>query len=156
MPASPEHRRLRLFPYGVSRNKLERALHDLGLQAQIVKAHDQADAIITLKAHYRRDPGKFQDAVDIGLPVHVVRSNTYQQILGVLREIFRLSRLSAEERGLREAQAAVERVLQTSEPVELAPQGPYIRRLQHQLANQHHLRSQSVGADPDRRLRITK
>jgi predicted RNA-binding protein Jag len=46
--------------------------------------------------------------------------------------------------------------MQTSEPVELAPQGPYIRRLQHQLANHYHLTSQSVGADPNRRLRITK
>jgi stage III sporulation protein SpoIIIAA len=155
-PAAPGRRELRLFPYGISRNKLERALNDLGLRAQIVKTHDQADAIVTLKAHYRRDPGKFQDAVTMGIPVHVVRSNTYHQILGVLREIFRLSRASAEERAMQEAQAAVEHVLQTSEPVELSPETPYIRRLQHNLANQHHLNSHSVGVDPSRRLRITK
>ena len=36
-------REMRLFPYGVSRNKLEQALSDLGLRAQIVKHAEQAD-----------------------------------------------------------------------------------------------------------------
>jgi len=155
-PGRPGYRELRIFPYGVSRNKLERALHDLGLRAQIVKNLEQADTVVTLKAHYRRHTGKFQDAVAAGIPVHVVRSNTYHQVLGALREVFHLSRLSDEERALQDARAAVEHVLQTSEPVELSPQGPHLRRLQHQLANQHHLNSQSVGLDPNRRLRISK
>jgi len=154
--AGPYGRQLRIFPYGISRNKLERALNDLGLRAQIVKLVEQADVILTLKAHYRRDTGKFQDAVAAGIPVHVVRSNTYHQILGALREVFNLSRISAEERALQEAQSAIEQVLETSEPVELAPQTPYLRRLQHQLANQYQLHSESLGAEPARRLRISK
>jgi predicted RNA-binding protein Jag len=88
--------------------------------------------------------------------VHVVRSNTYHQVLGALREVFNLSRMSGEERALQEAQAAVEHVLQTSEPVELSPQSPYLRLLQHQLANQYQLNSQSVGTEPARRVRISK
>ncbi len=155
-PAVPYGRELRIFPYGVSRNKLDRALSDLGLRAQIVKHADEADAILTLKAHYRRDTGKFQDAIAAGIPVHVARSNTHQQILGSLREIFRLNRLSAEERALQEAQAAIDHVLHTSEPIELGPQGSYLRRLQHQLVNQSQLHSESVGLDPARRLRISK
>jgi stage III sporulation protein SpoIIIAA len=152
----PYGRELRVFPYGVSRNKLERALQDLNVRAQIVKFAEQADVILTLKAHYRRDTGKFQDAVAAGIPVHVVRSNTYHQVLGALREVFNLSRMSGEERALQEAQAAVEHVLQTSEPVELSPQSPYLRLLQHQLANQYQLNSQSVGTEPARRVRISK
>ncbi len=152
----PYGRELRIFPYGISRNKLERALHDLDLRAQIVKHADQADVVLTLKAHYRRDTGKFQDAVGAGIPVHVVRSNTYHQILGALREVFNLSRMSAEDHALREAQTAVQHVLETSEPVELTPQSAYLRRLQHQLANQFQLSSQSVGIDPTRRVRISK
>ncbi len=154
--AVPYGRELRIFPYGVSRNKLERALHDLNVRAQIVKFAEQADVILTLKAHYRRDTGKFQDAVTAGIPVHVVRSNTYHQMLGALREVFNLSRMSAEERALKEAQVAIEHVLQSSEPVELEPQSPYLRRLQHQLANQYQLSSQSVGSEPARRVRISK
>ncbi len=154
--ALPYGRELRVFPYGVSRNKLERALHDLNLRAQIVKQADQADVILTLKAHYRRDTGKFQDAVAAGIPVHVVRSNTYHQMMGALREVFNLTRISAEDRALHEAQRAVEHVLQTSEPVELSPQPPYLRRLQHEIANQHQLASQSVGTEPARKVRISK
>ncbi|MBN1458123.1 MAG: single-stranded DNA-binding protein [Armatimonadetes bacterium] len=152
----PYGREVRIFPYGVSRNKLERALHDLGLRGQVVKHADQADVVLTLKAHYRRDTGKFQDAVSLGIPVHVVRSNTYHQMLGALREIFNLSRISAQERALQEVQSAIEHVLETSEPVELAPQSAYLRRLQHQLVNQYSLQSQSVGAEPTRRLRVSK
>ena len=153
---APYGRELRLFPFGVSRNKLERALHDLNVRAQIVKYADQADVILTLKAHYRRDTGKFQEAVAAGIPVHVVRSNTYQQLLGALREVYNLSRMSAEERSLQEAQRAIEHVLQTSEPIELAPQPSYLRRLQHQLVNQYELNSQSMGAEPVRRVRVSK
>jgi hypothetical protein len=152
----PYGRELRIFPYGIGRNKVERALHDLDLRAQIVKHADQADVILTLKAHYRRDTGKFQDAVAAGIPVHVVRSNTYHQVLGALREVSNLSRISAEDHALREAQIAVQHVLETSEPVELTPQSAYLRRLQHQLANQFQLSSQSVGIDPTRRVRISK
>ena len=154
--ALPYGRELRIFPYGVSRNKLERAVQDLNLRAQIVKFADQADVILTLKAHYRRDTGKFQEAVAAGIPVHVVRSNTYQQMLGALREVFNLSRISAEERALHEAQRAIEHVLETSEPVELAAQPSYLRRLQHQLANQYEISTQSIGVEPVRRVRFSK
>ncbi|MGD0111373.1 MAG: R3H domain-containing nucleic acid-binding protein [Armatimonadota bacterium] len=149
-------RMLRIFPYGVSRNKLEKALSDLGLRAQIVKHGDQADAVLTIKAHSRRDPGKFMDAAAMRIPIHVVRSNTYHQLLGALREIFRLSRVGAEERALQEAQSAIEHVLERSEPVELTPQPSRLRRLQHQLVNQYELRTESVGVEPKRRVRISK
>jgi len=149
-------RQLRLFPYGISRDKLEKALADLGLRAQIVKHGDEADAVLTIKAHARRDSGKFHDATAMQVPVHVVRSNTYHQILGALREIFRLSRINAEELAVQEAQSAADRVLQTSEPIELAPQPSRLRRLQHQLAGQYELRSESVGVEPKRRVRISK
>jgi stage III sporulation protein SpoIIIAA len=149
-------RRLRIFPYGISRNKLEKALADLGLRAEIVKHADQSDAVMTLKAHARRDPERFENVSGTRVAVHVVRSNTYHQVLGALREIFHLSRVSAEERSLQEAQAAVEHVVQTSEPVDLAPQPSHLRRLQHQLAGQYDLRSESTGVEPKRRVRISK
>jgi stage III sporulation protein SpoIIIAA len=149
-------RLLRIFPFGVSRNKLERAMADLGVQAEIVKDPDQADGILTLKSFYRRDPGRFQDAVAAHIAVHVVRSNTYQQILGAVREIFHFTSPSAQERALEEAEAAVEHVLETSEPVELTARPAHLRRLQHELISQHELQSESVGAEPNRRIRVSK
>jgi len=149
-------RTLRIFPYGVSRNKLERALTDLQVRAEIVKHPEQADAILTLKSSYRRGPDKFHAAVAANVAVHVLRSNTYQQILGAVREMFHLTSLGAEERAMREAQEAIQHVLETSEPAELSPQPSYLRRLQHQLANQYEVHSESVGVEPNRRIRVSK
>jgi hypothetical protein len=86
------------------------------------------------------DPGRFVDTAVMGCPIHVLRSNTYHQILGALRGIFRLSRVSAEERALQEAQAAAEQVLLTSEPIELTPQSSCPRGLRRPmlLRPQHH------------------
>jgi len=149
-------RQMRIFPYGVSRNKMERAMQDLGVRAEIVKHADQADAILTLKAHYRRDPGKFEDAGAQRIPVFVVRSNTYHQLAGVLRDVFRMGSADPEGAALREAQAAIERVLATSEPMDLKPQVSYLRRLQHELAGQYSVHSESQGLDPNRWVRISK
>jgi predicted RNA-binding protein Jag len=43
-------------------------------------------------------------------------------------------------------------VIAKRQPIDLTPQGPYLRRLQHQLANAYGLRSQSVGREPFRHV----
>jgi stage III sporulation protein SpoIIIAA len=154
-PIARDHE-LRVFPYGVSRNKLERAMRDLGLSARITRSWNDADVILMLKAHERRSPAKLQEAARAGTPVHILRSNTQQQIATALREVGRLRQYSAEERALREARQAIEQVLTDSRPVELSPQNAYLRRLQHRLASQYDLTSESVGVEPHRRVRISK
>ena len=39
-------------------------------------------------------------------------------------------------------------------PVELAPQNAYVRRLQHQLAERNNLMSRSRGSEPNRRVEL--
>ncbi|MBI3911592.1 MAG: AAA family ATPase [Armatimonadetes bacterium] len=147
---------VRVCPYGVSRSRLEKAIRDLRVPALLTKNWDEADAIIALKAHYRREPGRLRDAIEHNKPTFVVRSNTQVQIEGVLKEMFGLQDVSEEEMALREAREAIERVIDYGEPVELMPQNAYIRRLQHQIAEQYNLVSASVGAEPRRRVRIAK
>ena len=147
---------LRIFPYGVNRGKIERALRDLGLQAEIVRFWEEADAVIALKAHQRRDAQKLKEATAHGIPVYIIRANTQLQILGALRETSRSMHLSVEQGALREARQAIEEVLATSRPAELSPQNAYLRRLQHQLAEKYDLSSESVGIEPRRRVRIFK
>ena len=45
-------------------------------------------------------------------------------------------------------------VVKQQEPVELAPQNAYIRRLQHQMAERANLVSRSRGREPYRRVRL--
>jgi len=145
-----------LYPYGVSHGKLEKALHDLGLPADITHRWFDADAVLTLKAYERKQPHRLQEARDRGLPVYVVRSNTLPQVAGALREIFRLHQTRQEAGALQEAKRAVEEVLATSRPIELSPQAAHVRRLQHRLAHEHDLHSESVGLEPRRRVKIYK
>jgi len=147
---------VRVYPYGVSRNRLEKAIRDLKVPAAITKTWHDADAVIALKAHYRREPGRLRDAIDHNKPTFVVRSNTQVQVEAVLRQMFDLSSESEETAALREAEEGAERVMELGEPVELLPQNAYVRRLQHQLVESLSLTSASVGTEPYRRIRITK
>jgi stage III sporulation protein SpoIIIAA len=158
MPSArlPSERPIYIYPYAVARNKLERAITELGVNAIMARHMEDADIIITVKQQERRDSARLEDAVHHGVPVHVIRSNTYQQIIGALHEIYRLDRMDSEVDALHEARAAVREVLSTSRPIELKPRSSYLRRLQHKLANQYNLSSESVGTEPLRRVRISK
>jgi len=147
---------LRIFPYGVSHGKVERALRDLDLPAEITHQWEEADAVIALKAYERKEPHRLRAARDQGRLVLVIRSNTFQQVAGALQEVFRLRQAAQVDQALQEAQKAAEEVLATSRPIELSPQVAPTRRLQHRLAQKYHLHSESVGDEPGRRVRIFK
>ncbi len=159
-PPKPLPTTVRIFPYGVSRSRLDRAIAESRVPAYIARDVGDADAVLALKATYRREPGKMREAAGRRLPVYVVKSNTYAQIAGIVREMFKLAPISHEDRdgeaedALLEVQDAVEVVKRTHEPVELSPANSYTRRLQHQLAERYELVSESVGVEPMRRVRI--
>lgn len=148
----------RIFPYGVSRSRLDRAIMENGLDAYVARDINDADVVLALKTTYKREPGKMREAAQRKLPVYVVRSNTYAQIANAVRDIFGMSAISVEEEetesALLEAQEAVEKVRATNEAVELTPANSYTRRLQHQVIERYQLTSESVGVEPMRRVRI--
>ena len=58
------------------------------------------------------------------------------------------------ELALDEAKAAIAKVMEGAETVELQPQPKNIRKLQHELADAHNLMSTSEGEGASRHLRI--
>jgi predicted RNA-binding protein Jag len=94
--------------------------------------------------------------LNANIPCYVVKSNTYAQILSTLRDIFptRHQRPSEELHAIQEAEEGAFRVLAGDEFAELYPQRRHIRRLQHALAAKYGLRSESLGTEPQRRVRI--
>jgi predicted RNA-binding protein Jag len=58
------------------------------------------------------------------------------------------------ERALDEAKAAIAKVLEGADLIELTPQNQQIRKLQHELIEQHNLASQSIGEGEERHLKI--
>ncbi len=147
---------VRIFPYGVSRGRLERAIGDLKAPARLSRDLSDADAIIALKGTYRKEQSRLREGLGSNLPTFVVRSNTYAQLAGALREMFHVSEMDDETLALKDAEEGVAKVLQSSEAVELLPQTAYLRRLQHQLVQEYDLFSESVGTEPYRRVRVSK
>lgn len=150
---------VRIFPYGVSRSRLERAIANLRVSAYVSRDMNEADVVIALKATFRREPAKLQEAKSKQLGAYVVKSNTYIQIENVVREIFGLEGglpPSDEEAALSETEEAIEHVVTTGEAIELTPQNSFIRRLQHQMVEEAKLLSESIGVEPKRRIRISR
>jgi len=150
---------LRIFPYGVSRSRIDRAIAESRVPAYIARDVSDADLVVALKATYQREPGKMREANQRRLPIYVVRSNTYSQIASCIREVFGLkSEPEPEDRttesALQETQDAIEMVKETNHAIDLAPANSYTRRLQHQLVERYQLTSESVGVEPQRRVRI--
>ena len=144
---------VRIYPYGVSKDRLLRAINDLQVSATIAKTPKDADLVLTLKAHEKRQPRTVKDMEDQGLDVAIIRSNTVSQMKAFLMQTFGLQdQKDEEDQAMNEVNEAVDRVMSYGKPVELAPQSAHIRRLQHQLIEQHGLGSESRGEVPWRRV----
>lgn len=156
-PGRPVRGRTRkLFPYAVSRSKIERALRKLRVPVVIVEDLDDADLVVALKGQERRQPKKLREAAERGLPIGIVRTNTQAQIEIFLRDVFGLDE---EEEGtedvvLQEVETGIDEVLESGRSVELAPRASHQRRLQHELIATSGLASRSQGEEPFRRVVI--
>ena len=147
---------LMIFPYGVSRNKIERAIQNLRVNASIARKWDDADVVVTLKTLERKESERLKAIAAENVPIYSIKTNTTTQIQSALKDVFNLPALDVEEIAMREAEEAVYQVLLDSRAVELSPQTSYVRRQQHQLAERHRLESRSTGLEPNRRVRIYK
>ena len=159
---------VRVFLFGVGRDKLEAAMVESGTPVQIVNELRRADLVLTTKTHYRRGSQLVRIAEANGKPVYVLRKNSLPQLQDFLRTVvaqrnpngqFRGGRAPAAEpqeapnieRAMQEAEEAANRVLSGEEmTVKLSPQRSHIRRLQHMLGQRYNVASTSQGREPDR------
>lgn len=157
----------RVFLYGISKSFLDRILERLNLNSiRYTKNIYDANAVIALKGNARPGSKILKLAQDYEVPVFYAKTNTMPQIQRALREALdaeagtfagQLAQQPYEdetELALREAQDAIDRVLDEKAAVELAPRRSYIRRLQHELVEKHRLTSVSIGDEPNRRLKV--
>ena len=145
----------RIFLFGVGREKVEQASNSVGVPIDVVNELKASDVVLTTRTHYRRGSRLVGAAEDIGKPVYVLRKNTLHQVGQFLKTIAReQDDGSLVDSALHEAQEAAQHVLNGTRSVELNPQGAYIRRLQHILAERYHVSSTSTGKDPNRRVTL--
>jgi stage III sporulation protein SpoIIIAA len=155
-PPHAEERPIAIFPYGVSRSKIERAIGNLRVPATIARVWDDADVVMALRTLERKQEAKLKQMASDHVPIYSIKTNTTTQIQTALRDIFNLGSIDREELALREAEEAIYQVLLTNQALELSPQTSYVRRMQHQLAEKYRLQSRSTGLEPNRRVRIFK
>jgi stage III sporulation protein SpoIIIAA len=156
-----EHRSLqavRIYPYGVARNRLSQASKRLGVPAVLVNEAGEAEVLVTLRSYYRKRQRPIMDAENRNVPIYVLRANTINQMQQFLSDLFNLTVDSGGESGLepviQETQAAIQAVMNGERWVELQPAASSIRRVQHQMAREANLFSHSYGKEPRRRVRI--
>jgi len=150
----------RIYPFGISRKRMEQAIRETGARVAIAEELTAADTVVTLRSYFRRKPQALRDAESRGIPIYVLKTNTVAQMeQGLLSMQPRTS--SAAELGapsqyaLQETEDAIAGVMNGEDAsVELTPQNAYIRRLQHQMAQRYNLTSRSQGREPYRRVRI--
>jgi len=144
---------LNVLGFGISSKRLEQAVRELQLPVTLVREPDEADVVITLRNYFKQKPPALRESEERGLPIFVLKSNTLIQVESALTSIFALE-VDPRAAALREVEEAIGLVHAQAQPVELSPQNAYIRRLQHQMAEDANLVSQSRGREPYRRVRL--
>ncbi len=160
--AAPDYSQMQpiaMYVYGIDRGRLERAIHRLRVPLRVVDDMKEAQALVTLKAHYRRRRAPVSNAESVGIPIYVLRSNTQHQIEKLLADVFGLS-----DRGQKfrersslarvETDTAIGMVRKGAKHIDLKPQIAKVRRQQHELIRGAKLVSHSYGVEPNRHVRV--
>ncbi|MGD8604523.1 MAG: R3H domain-containing nucleic acid-binding protein [Anaerolineales bacterium] len=157
MPSTPLAP-VRVYAYGVARNRLRSAAKRLHVPALLVDDLGEAEVMVTLRSYYRKRQKAVTEAERRKMPVYVLRANTVAQMEGFLIDLFDLESLTYNdpqlETALQETQQAIDTVLNGANSADLSPASSYVRRLQHQMARRANLVSHSYGKEPRRHVRI--
>ena len=157
----------KIYIYAVSRSIVDKIIERLDIDATIVRNVEDADFVIAHKNFAKGGTKILATANEYHLPVFFVRTNSMSQIQRVLKEALNLTQENQEvhsfkdykdstELALDEANAAIAKLSEGAESIELEPQDKQTRKLQHELVEAHGFKSESIGEEPNRRLKIYK
>lgn len=157
----------KIYIYAVSRSIVDKLIERLDIDAQIVRSVEEADFVIAHKNFAKGGTKILSTANEYHLPVFFVRTNSMSQIQRVLKEALNLTQENqqvhnyknykdATELALDECNAAIAKLSEGAEVIELEPQEQHIRKLQHELTEAHGYRSKSIGEGANRHLKIFK
>ena len=126
---------MRIYPYALARDHVDRVIRDLKLDARTVSRPEQATLVVARRSR-SEDPHLRKVLETTGAPLHVVKKNTTAQIRRLLEKVFNVLKGLADEEvdtALQEAENAAHRVLTEGEPVALPPHSGPVRQMQRHL-----------------------
>src|SRR5574344_934859 len=153
----------KIYLYAVSRSIVEKVIERLDLNVERTRNIDEADIVIAHKNFAKGGAKVLNTANDYRLQIYYIKTNSMAQIQKVIKDALQLNDgaqtlqgyYDDAERALDEAKAAINKILAgADEHIELTPQNQHIRKLQHELVEQHNLKSKSIGEGAERHLRI--
>jgi hypothetical protein len=149
---------VRVYAYGVARNRLQQAAKRLGVPAVVVTDVGEANVLVTLRTYYRNREKTVIDAESRGMPIYVLRANTVAQVEQFLGDLYNLTEHQAPRDNMEDirdqTKQAIAAVLNGERWVDLPPGPSLVRRLQHEMARNAELVSHSYGKEPRRHVRI--
>ncbi|MBR1754233.1 AAA family ATPase [bacterium] len=153
----------KIYLYAVSRTVVEKVIERLDMNVEITRNIEDADVVIAHKNFAKGGAKILSVANDYRIQVFYVKTNSMAQIQKVMKDALQVEETPTGLQGyhdrtdiaLDEVKDAIDRITIGGEKfVELKPQGPKIRKLQHELIEQHSLYSESVGDGDQRHLRV--
>lgn len=151
----------KIYLYAVSRSIAEKVIERLDLNAEITRNLDDADIVIAHKNFIKGGAKVLSSAEENRIQIFYVKTNSMAQIQKVIKDALDIAEINEKqtfyditEKALDEAKTAIEKILAGAKDIELQPQNQQIRKLQHELVEQHNLESTSVGEGDNRHLRI--
>jgi stage III sporulation protein SpoIIIAA len=147
---------LRIYPYALSRDLLERVIRSLHLDARCVGDPDQADLVLALRSR-SEDIRLSRMMAGSRAALHCIKRNTANEMRRFVERFFNVLGEAAEDQAAElvdEIEEAIKRVQQKGTEVNLAPQPPLLRKMQHRIISGHGFLAQSTGREPKRHLVI--
>lgn len=157
----------KIYIYAVSRSIADKLIERLDIDAEIVRSVEEADFVIAHKNFAKGGAKILATANEYRLPVFFVRTNSMSQIQRVLKEALNLTQeeqatqshinyKDSTELALEETNAAIAKLSEGAEVIELEPQEKTVRKLQHELVEAYGYKSVSIGEGKQRHLKIFK
>jgi stage III sporulation protein SpoIIIAA len=147
----------RILPFGINRSKIIQLIDANQIPIDLVDDLDRAELVVTTKQFFREMPQLLKKAEDLGKSILVLKRNSTTYIREFLEDLNGDdNHKNSVDDAIQEVSLAAEQIRSGEDKVILNPQTSYLRKLQHQVAEDLRLASFSVGKDPRRRVTIAR
>jgi stage III sporulation protein AA len=151
-----KEKELCIYPFAINKARLERAIRVLEVAATSTNDLDNADIVLTTRAQDKPSSKIIKALQGRKVPLHVIKSDSAPHINKFIRYIFKLYSDDEElqELKIKEIKDVISQVQRTNKPAEAAPGSAHVRRIQHQIVERKGYRAESIGEEPNRRVRV--
>ncbi len=143
-----ERKQVRVFPFGISVNYLNRALKAAHFNGIVVKRLQDASLILTTESFRKKNSEALRMGESMNIPIYSVYANTLSEVKKFVSQY--RSREKQPAFSLQHIEKLIEQIFITQSPVSLPAADAKTRRIEHQLAARFGLNSESFGEEPSR------